>query len=261
RTWWETNPERSGWNRTFLSDEGADEYVRSYLGPPGESELAWVWNILPKGVLRSDMLRYLALLLEGGVYSDTDTICLKPISRWGRGAHLWPVEGGAEMYEGDEEESAAGLPPRGVIVGVEADVGTRPDWHDWWPRPLQIVQWTLAAPPHHPIMLDALRRIHAATAFAASWVVLQNATHPAGKPPHNRPWELRDAREEHGGPMSVMEWTGPGVFTDSVMSYLTWGTGCEGQCESAFVWPLLRGVERPVRLLDVTVLPVTGALP
>ncbi|KZP00811.1 glycosyltransferase family 32 protein [Calocera viscosa TUFC12733] len=278
RTWWETNRETDGWNRTFLSDDDADRWVREWVGGPGESEIAWVWNTLPRGVLRSDMLRYLVLLLEGGVYSDTDTICLKPISRWGRFAEVWTVDPGSEAelgeqveqaWEGDREESARGDPPRGVIVGVEADVGTRPDWHQWWPRPLQIVQWTLAAPPHHPVMLDALRRVHAATAFAASWVVLQNATHPEGKAAsHNRPWEVKDAREELGGPMSVMEWTGPGVFTDAALTYLTsatapreckgWlGQGC-GRGEPSFTWPLLKGLEVPIRVADVTILPVTG---
>ncbi|KZT51458.1 glycosyltransferase family 32 protein, partial [Calocera cornea HHB12733] len=207
RTWWETNRDVDGWNRTFLSDEGADQWVREWLGAPQESEIAWVWNTLPRGVLRSDMLRYLVLLLEGGVYSDTDTVCLKPISRWGRFAEV------------------------GVIIGVEADVGTRPDWHQWWPRPLQIVQWTLAAPPHHPMMLDALRRVHAATAFAASWLEL-------------------------GGPMSVMEWTGPGVFTDAALTYLTSATAPRD-----FSWPLLRGLDKPIRVADVTVLPVTGFSP
>ncbi len=54
------------------------------------------------------MLRYLLILFEGGVYSDTDTRLLKPISDWGKG---W------SDYEGT---TSNGLP--GVIVGIEADV-------------------------------------------------------------------------------------------------------------------------------------------
>ncbi|KZT61372.1 glycosyltransferase family 32 protein, partial [Calocera cornea HHB12733] len=126
RTWWETNRDVDGWNRTFLSDEGADQWVREWLGAPQESEIAWVWNTLPRGVLRSDMLRYLVLLLEGGVYSDTDTVCLKPISRWGRFAEVWTVDPQSDAalgeqtelaWEGDRAEEERGDPPRGVIIG------------------------------------------------------------------------------------------------------------------------------------------------
>lgn len=74
-----------------------------------------------------------------------------------------------------------------LIVGVEADVGDRKDWHEvrlasfcglavararrqkkpadrlmyaqWWPRPLQISQWTMASARGHPVMLDTVRRV------------------------------------------------------------------------------------------------------
>jgi alpha 1,6-mannosyltransferase len=87
------------------------------------------------------MLRYLILLLNGGIYSDTDTTLLKPPSSWGRGAKLfrdgagWVDEASLERIEaGEDVETVLGEPS--VVVGIEADVGGREDWFDWWPRPV-----------------------------------------------------------------------------------------------------------------------------
>ncbi|KAJ9114686.1 hypothetical protein QFC22_005562 [Naganishia vaughanmartiniae] len=41
-----------------------------------------VYQQIDNGVLRADVFRYLALLMEGGVYTDTDTACIRPIIRW-----------------------------------------------------------------------------------------------------------------------------------------------------------------------------------
>ena len=88
---------------------------------------------------RSDTLRYLLLLVEGGIYSDTDTQLLQPPSKWGQ-ATLWANGKGSSKTEkariaaGEDWEEVLGSPS--IIVGVEADVGGREDWHDWWARPV-----------------------------------------------------------------------------------------------------------------------------
>ena len=113
-----------------------------------------MWNLLPAGILvshhdfhevcancqRSDTLRYLMLLVEGGIYSDTNTQLLQPPSKWGQGATLWA--NGKGLSKQDKARIAAGeawedvLGPPSIVVGVEADVGKREDWHDWWARPV-----------------------------------------------------------------------------------------------------------------------------
>lgn len=93
-----------------------------------------------------DMLRYLLLLLEGGIYTDTDTRRLKPISNWSNKARLWQ-DGRGWLYgnsTGLDLEPMEGvgiddLAPPSVVVGIEADVGDRQDWHDWWPRPVRFL--------------------------------------------------------------------------------------------------------------------------
>lgn len=54
------------------------------------------------------MLRYLVCLAEGGVYSDTDTRALMPLSHWADSSHVW------------HEETTDRQPIR-VIVSIEGD--------------------------------------------------------------------------------------------------------------------------------------------
>lgn len=100
---------------------------------------------------RSDYLRYLLLAALGGIYSDTDTTLLKPPSRWisdadlfngGRGwlsdDQLAGLVRAENMPEGEEKAAAVKevLGEVRAVVGIEADVGDREDWADWWPRPV-----------------------------------------------------------------------------------------------------------------------------
>lgn len=117
------------WEESQLKEHGITSHVH------------YMWNHLPTGILRSDMFRYLVLLLRGGIYSDTDTTLLRPPSMWGGNAQLWN-DGEGWMAHHERERIAAGekavdvLGQPSVIVGIEADVGDRHDWHDWWPRPV-----------------------------------------------------------------------------------------------------------------------------
>jgi alpha 1,6-mannosyltransferase len=79
--------------------------------------------------MKSDLLRYLVLAREGGVYADTDTIAMKPIDLW--------------------------IPKkiRGIvrlIVGIEFDRRNEEEWADI-PHWVQFCQWTIAAAPGHPV--------------------------------------------------------------------------------------------------------------
>lgn len=122
-----------------------------------------VWDALPSGILvsclvcppravltwqHSDMLRYLLLALEGGIYSDTDTQVLKEPHRWGGGARLFRDGEGwmsddqkMRILNGEDQDLVLGKPS--LVVGIEADVGDRTDWAEWWPRPVS---------PGHPSM-------------------------------------------------------------------------------------------------------------
>jgi len=150
-----------------------------------------------------------------------DTTCLKPIDVWGGDADVM-----GDMRGGDSPSA---------ILGIEADVGDRADWHDWWSRPIQIVQWTMAFSPGHPALLDVVERICNKTLEA------ENTWGP-----------LKIIPEEHMT-TSVLEWTGPAVFTDATLRFL--------HMESGIKWTDLKNLQKPLRVGSVAVLPVTGFSP
>ena len=157
------------------------------------------------------------------------------------------------LKDGESSDMVLGKPS--VVVGVEADVGTRADWADWWPRPVsllnppsilvhiclasasyspestgltleqvQIVQWTMASAPFHPISLSAVLRILHATAQAVDWAHkhdgIVNTLNDQGRYEEAKNLRMATVMNEpaKGGPLGVMAWTGPGIWTDAVLS-------------------------------------------
>lgn len=117
----------------------------------------------------------------------------------------------------------------------------------------------MASAPYHPIALAAVMRMVHQTAKAADWAAARwdkvLALRQAGK------WEAADKLVEthvlknpkDGGPIGIMNWSGPGVWTDAVLNYLRVRYGVR--------WVDLRGLTEPLRIGDVVVLPVTGFSP
>ena len=72
------NPE---FNVEFLDDEAADAFVNKRFAD--RPDLLEVYNALPVPILKVDLLRYLILYAEGGVWFDLDTSCEGiPIKNW-----------------------------------------------------------------------------------------------------------------------------------------------------------------------------------
>ncbi|KAJ5099465.1 hypothetical protein N7532_006466 [Penicillium argentinense] len=84
----------------------------------------------------------------------------------------------------------------GFMVGIEADPD-RPDWHDWYTRRIQFCQWTIVAKPGHPILRDMVAYI----------------TEEALR--MKRAGILKVGKMDR----TVMEFTGPGAWTDAVFRY------------------------------------------
>jgi mannosyltransferase OCH1-like enzyme len=74
-------------------------------------------------ILKADMLRYLLLFVEGGIYCDLDVSCQAPINQWI-----------PQQYRDDAS----------VVVGWEFDVG----WGSHFIR--QFATWTIMAKPGPP---------------------------------------------------------------------------------------------------------------
>ena len=88
-------------------------------------------------MLRADILRYLILYAHGGIYTDVDTVCLKPFSTWIPAA----FKNKTNVIVGIEGESLGGP----IIEGFSHHVG--------------IGQWTVAAKPGHFMLERVIERV------------------------------------------------------------------------------------------------------
>ena len=147
----------------FFNDIQAEVFVRQHMPP----HIIRAYEMMPAPVLKADYFRYIALYILGGVYSDGDTECLRPIDTW------------TDNYTNVS-----------FIVGVEAE---STEWKKYYARPLQLCQWTFASAPKHPMLKRIIDNIAKQTKFSIS-------------SPLNIP--------------AVMDWTGPGLWTDTIFDYI-----------------------------------------
>jgi alpha 1,6-mannosyltransferase len=118
----------------LYNDSAADEFVRQSM----PDYIYQTYTSLPRPVLRADYFRYIFLLVEGGIYTDMDTVCLRPIDTW------------------VDERTKKNVR---LIVGIEADASLWDVWQGDYARQIQFVQWTIAAAPGHPILHEIVKRI------------------------------------------------------------------------------------------------------
>jgi alpha 1,6-mannosyltransferase len=127
----------------------------------------------------------------------------------------------------------------GLVIGIEADPD-RPDWHDWYSRRIQFCQWTIQAKPGHPVLRDIVATITEDTLRMKREHVLK-----AG--------EL---------PKSIVEFTGPAVWTDAIFSYFNNPAFFDFSDRSSNIsYPDFFGITEPKIVGDVIVLPITSFSP
>ena len=128
---------------TLMSNDGGNAFARKHYAD--RPDILHPFLDLQFPVLRSDLLRYMILETEGGVYSDLDTNLLKPVREW------VPTDMRSKVH---------------LIVGIEWDqLGGKPEFG--FNQPLQFCQWTIAASKGHPIMKKVVEDVvHALQALA-----------------------------------------------------------------------------------------------
>ena len=228
RNWTTTNP---GLVIKNYDDDDCDAFVkRNY--PPFIYD---AYSALPQIVMKADMFRYLVILAYGGIYSDTDTHCLKSIDEW-----------------------AEGRDPS-LIIGVEADLSSAdlPDpskpWHVYWMRRLQLEQWTIAGEAGHPAIVSVVWRIlQKSKAWARTsreydsavvWQLEEGGLDSAERSSvgaQNRPPPHNDLFSTLSDVDYIENWTGPGTWTDGVLHYLTIVYNVQ--------WKSLVGLKQPIEL-------------
>ena len=120
---------------TLVSDEGGNAFAREHYADRPEILDPFLELRFP--VFRSDLLRYMILESEGGVYSDLDTAARKPVRDW---------------LSGDLKSRVH------AIVGVEYDQLDGEPWYGMTER-IQFCQWTMAASRGHPIMQKIVKEV------------------------------------------------------------------------------------------------------
>lgn len=126
----------------------------------------------------------------------------------------------------------------GLVVGIEADPD-REDWADWYSRRIQFCQWTIQAKPGHPVLVDVVANITGETL--------------------KRKAEGRLMPSTVG---SIVEFTGPALWTDAIFRYLNDPTYFDMHTSAGNIsWPHFTGMKTAKRVGDVVILPITSFSP
>lgn len=135
-TWADLNP---GWEHEVLTDEIMENYVRDHFHET-QPELEELFLEVEDYILRSDLIRYLVMLADGGVYNDLDVGCEKPISTW---------------IPKKFEDTA------GILLGVEVDNKYGPDGRTFTNGEdlFELVNWTIMSKPNQPFLWFLVHRV------------------------------------------------------------------------------------------------------
>lgn len=125
----------------------------------------------------------------------------------------------------------------GLIIGIEADPN-RADWRDWYSRRIQFCQWTIQAKSGHPVLRDVVATITEDTLRMKKLGILKSQKFDK----------------------SIVEFTGPAVWTDAVFSYLNNPLYYKMEGKN-LTWEAFTGMETAKKVGDVVVLPITSFSP
>ncbi|KAL9101814.1 MAG: hypothetical protein Q9163_002961 [Psora crenata] len=174
-SWEPLNP---GYRHEVMTDERMESYVRQKYGG---TEIERVYFELSDYILRSDLIRYLILLADGGVYNDLDVECKKAIDGWV-----------PRKFRGQA----------GIILGVELDNKFGPDGRTWENGEdlFELVNWTMMAKPGQPFIDFLVKR------------VIENLRRKAREQGSSLSEMTCDVQE-------VLETTGPAALTTAFFDY------------------------------------------
>lgn len=138
RSWVQKNPD---YRYEVLTDGNELAYVEYHFGPEGfdRPDIVEFYKSVKAAIVRADLLRYMIMYAEGGVYADIDVEALKPMRKFI-----------PERYDHRDID---------LVIGVEID---EPDWRDHpilGPKSRSFCQWTFMAKPQQPVMMRLIEQI------------------------------------------------------------------------------------------------------
>ncbi|KAF2230983.1 glycosyltransferase family 32 protein [Viridothelium virens] len=138
RTWTAKNP---GHRYEVLTDDNDMQYVETHFGPTGLNRLDIVdtYRSINAKIIKADLLRYLVMYVEGGVYADIDVEALKPVERFI-----------PDRYDEADVD---------MVIGVEIDQPEFSQHSVLGKKSQSFCQWTFMCKPRLPVMLTLVDNI------------------------------------------------------------------------------------------------------
>ncbi|KAL6249956.1 hypothetical protein RBB50_002257 [Rhinocladiella similis] len=185
RTWIMKNPDH---RYEVLTDQNDLYYVETYFGPAGfnRPDIVYAYKSLTAKIVKADLLRYLVMYAEGGIYTDIDVEALKPIERF------IP----SRYNEKDVD----------MVIGIEIDQPEFRNHSILGGKCESFCQWTFMSKPRLPVMMRLINNI-------LKW--LNDVSKKQGVPIS----EIQLDFDE------VISGTGPSAFTRAIMEEMAARTG------------------------------------
>ncbi|EXJ92748.1 hypothetical protein A1O3_01300 [Capronia epimyces CBS 606.96] len=138
RTWTSKNPTH---RYEVLTDQNDLYYVETHFGPNGfnRPDIVYTYKSLAAKIIKADLLRYLVMYVEGGVYTDIDVEALKPIDRFI-----------PSRYKEKDID---------MVIGVEVDQPEYKNHSILGTKCQSFCQWTFMAKPRLPVMMRLIDTI------------------------------------------------------------------------------------------------------
>lgn len=138
RTWTLRNPD---YRYEVLTDNNDMAYVEDHFGPDGfdRPDIVDFYRNVNATIIKADLLRYIIMYAEGGVYADIDVEALKPAHRFI-----------PERYAEEDVD---------LVIGVEVDQPQYKDHPILGSKSMSFCQWTFMAKPRLPVMLHLIENI------------------------------------------------------------------------------------------------------
>lgn len=183
RSWVSKNP---GYRYEVLTDSNDMQYVETHFGPNGldRPNIVYVYQSLTAKIIKADLLRYLVMYIEGGLYVDIDVEALKPIDRF--------IPDTSRFHEQDID----------MIIGVEVDQPQFADHPILGPKSMSFCQWTFMCKPRLPVMLHLVENI-------VNW--LYDLSEQQNVPISEISFNFDD----------VISGTGPSAFTQAILAEMS----------------------------------------
>ncbi|KAH6665458.1 putative glycosyl transferase [Halenospora varia] len=185
RTWVLKNP---GHRYEVLTDNNDMYYVELHFGPTGfnRPDIVFMYRSLTAKIIKADLLRYLIMYVEGGVYADIDVEALKPIDRFIPDRY----------HERDVN----------MVVSVEIDQPYFKDHPILGRKSMSFCQWTFMCKPRLPVMMRLVDNI-------IHW--LNDVAKKQGVPISEIALDFDE----------VISGTGPSAFTIAILAEMSKKTG------------------------------------